>query len=99
MAQRHFICAKDTYQSQGEQKSRFNRIGELVTIDGSNGTFQRIRLYTHPGQEFHLFEDDRGGNGGQQAPQQQPQQAGLPQQQPAGLPQAPGLPPLPGPPR
>lgn len=79
MATREYICAKDTFTSKGEEKSRFNRVGEIVTIDGSNGQFKRVRLYQNPGVEYHVFEDDRGDNakqgpGQQRGPQQNPRQ-------------------------
>jgi hypothetical protein len=49
-----FICVGEPYESNGEEKMSFKRIGELFT--GKNGK-EYAKLYTIPGQLLHVFED------------------------------------------
>lgn len=49
-----FICTGEPYESGGEEKMSFKRIGEIFV--GKNGK-EYAKLYTIPGQLLHIFED------------------------------------------
>ena len=59
---RQFICAVET---NGEKKF-YNRIGEVLTFDGNNGVYQKIKLYHIPGTMFSVFEDKPKNNDNQE---------------------------------
>lgn len=48
------ICAKKTYQTQGEEKSIWYKIGVLKISDNNR---MYIRLFMHPNTEFFVLEN------------------------------------------
>jgi len=77
-----------TYQDRqtGQQKNRYRTIGELVTMQGDDGSvYQFGELWgPHGVTKFNAYEQQEQGQ--QPAPQQQPTQGGC-QQPPAQQPQ------------
>ena len=82
------ICIGDTYtDSQGTEKKAWKTIGEIITMNGSDGPYQFIKLWGPDGfTEAKVFaprEDNQQSAQQQQAPrqnQQAPQQNYQPQQ-------------------
>ena len=54
MANRSFLCIGEPYESNGEKKVAWKRIGELFI--GKNGK-QYAKLYHIPGELINIFED------------------------------------------
>lgn len=61
LTKRQFICSVDEYAgAQGEKKTAYFRIGELLTFrDQAGNVFQRFKDYRAPSQKFVLFDDDK----------------------------------------
>lgn len=51
-----YICVPEGYEKDGQQKTRWNRIG--VLFDAQNGK-QYVKLYTMPNILLSVFEDDK----------------------------------------
>lgn len=51
---RQFICSCEEGK---DNKKYWNRIGEVLTFSGQQGTYQKIKLYHIPGVLFSVFED------------------------------------------
>lgn len=51
-----YLCIAEEYDSGGEKKLSWKRIGEL--FDGKNGK-QYVKLYHIPGALIHVFEKDK----------------------------------------
>lgn len=49
-----FICTGEPYESGGEEKMSFKRVGEIFT--GKNQK-EYVKWYTLPGVLLHVFED------------------------------------------
>ncbi len=80
------ICICEEYtDGQGSPKKLWRTIGELVTFDGANGQFQKVKLWGPGGfQDASVLEprDNAQQAQQQQPPQQQGYQQQAPQQQP-----------------
>lgn len=51
-----FLCVGESYESNGEKKMRWNRIGEIFT---SKAGKDYAKLYTMPGVLVSIFEDQK----------------------------------------
>lgn len=51
-----YICVPEKYQKDGEEKVKFNRVGEV--FKGKNGKTY-AKLYSIPGVLLHVFEQDK----------------------------------------
>ena len=68
---KRYICTTEKYTSNGEEKTMYFRLGEIVTISTKDGgQFQKVKLYQNPAQELVLTQDPRFKED-QQAPTQQ----------------------------
>lgn len=62
----------DTYtDQQGQEKNVYKAIGEIVTLQGNNGQFQKVNLFHMPGANISVFEQNKDGQT-QQATQADP---------------------------
>lgn len=53
---KRYICTRETYEKDGEEKASFNRIGEL--FEAKNGKTY-CKLYFMPGVLLSVFEDNK----------------------------------------
>ena len=56
---RENLCTVEIY---GENKKKYNKIGEIVTFSGNNGDFQKVKLFHLPGVEISVFPEKKDDN-------------------------------------
>ncbi len=56
---KRFLCVGESYESNGEKKTSWNRIGEIFTA--KNGK-EYAKIYTMPGVLISVFEDKKKEN-------------------------------------
>jgi hypothetical protein len=82
----NLVVIVDTYESNGQQKNVYKTIGELVTMQGTDGPYQFFKLWGPHGITQGKVFEPKDNNQGQQPPQQggyqQPPQQGGYQQPP-----------------
>ena len=90
----NLVVIVDTYESNGQQKNVYKTIGELVTMQGTDGPYQFFKLWGPHGITQGKVFEPKDNNQGQQPPQQggyqQPQQGYANPQAQANVPQGHG---------
>jgi len=53
-----------TTEEGKDGKKYYNRIGEILSFSGTNGAYEKVKLYHIPGQLLSVFEDKPKGDSG-----------------------------------
>lgn len=54
-----------TVEEGKDGKKYYNRIGEILTFNGTNGAYEKVKIYHMPGQLLSVFEDNPKNNDSQ----------------------------------